>query len=98
MRRNAKVDINQPLIVKQIRLMGGYIVHCHQLKNAFDILVGYKGKLYVIEIKNDAKGKLTPGELKCKEGFKSVGIEYHTIWNIEQFIKLTENDRLQNNN
>ena len=85
MRRNAKVDINQPLIVKQIRALGGYVLHTHQLKNAFDILVGYNGKLYVIEVKNDSKGKLTEGELKCKEGFNGVGVEYHIIWNIEQF-------------
>ena len=59
MRRNAKVDLNQPELVKQIRSLGGYVLHCHQLKNAFDILVGYNGNLYIIEIKNDAKGKLT---------------------------------------
>lgn len=85
MRRNAKVDINQPLLVKQIRALGGYVLHTHQLKNAFDILVGYEGKLYIIEIKNDSKGKLTKGELICKEGFNSVGVDYYTIWNIEQF-------------
>ena len=88
MRRKAKVDLNQPLIVKQIRALGGYVLHVHQLKNAFDILVGYEGKLYVIEVKNDSKGKLTDGELKCKEGFNSVGVDYHIIWDIEQFKEL----------
>lgn len=91
--RAAKVDINQPLIVKQIRQLGGYVLHVHQLKNAFDILVGYEGKLYVIEIKNDSKGKLTKGELKCKEGFNSVGVEYHVIYNIDQFIKITDENK-----
>ena len=90
MRRNAKVDLNQPLIVKQIRALGGYVLQCHQLKNAFDILVGYNGKLYIIEIKNDSKGKLTSGEMKCKIGFENVGIPYYTIWNIEQFIEITK--------
>jgi len=88
--RRAKVDINQPILVKQIRQIGGYVLHVHQLKNAFDILVGYEGKLYIIEVKNDSKGKLTPGELKCKEGFNSVGVKYNVIWNIEQFIELTK--------
>ena len=90
MRRNAKVDLNQPLIVKQIRALGGYVLHCHQLKNAFDILVGYNGKLYIIEIKNDAKGKLTSGEMKCKIGFELVGVPYYTIYNIEQFLEITK--------
>ena len=88
MRRNAKVDNNQPLIVQQIRALGGYVLHTHQLKNAFDILVGYNSKLYIIEIKNDAKGKLTKGEIECKKGFESVGVPYYTIWNIEQFIEI----------
>ena len=88
MRRNAKVDTNQPKIVKQIRSLGGYVLHCHQLKNAFDILVGYNGKLYIIEIKNDKKGKLTNGEMQCKKGFESVGVPYYTIYNIEQFIEI----------
>lgn len=90
MRRNAKVDKNQPLLVKQIRDLGGYVLHTHQLKNAFDILVGYEGKTYIIEIKNDPKGKLTSGEQKCKEGFNSVGVDYHIIWNIEQFKKIVK--------
>jgi len=89
--RIAKVDKNQPLIVNQIREMGGYVLHVHQLKNAFDILVGYKGKLYIIEIKNNAKGKLTGGETKCKDGFNNVGVDYHVIWNIEQFKEIVKN-------
>ena len=50
MRRKAKVDLIQPKLVKQIRDLGGYVLHTHQLKNAFDILVGYEGKTYIIEI------------------------------------------------
>ena len=93
MRRNAKVDINQPLLVKQIRALGCYVLHTHQLKNAFDILVGHAGKVYIIEIKNDAKGKLTEGELICKAAFESVGVEYHVIWDIEQFKELIKKSK-----
>lgn len=88
MRVRAKVDKIQPLIVKQIRALGGFVMHVHQLKNAFDILVGYEGKLFIIELKNDSKGKLTTGEQKCKDGFNSVGVDYHVIWSIEQFKQL----------
>jgi hypothetical protein len=51
--RNAKVDANQPKIVKALRSVGAVILHTHTIKNAFDILVGYKGKLFIMEIKND---------------------------------------------
>ena len=88
MRRNAKVDANQPELVKQIRKLGGVVLHTHQLKNAFDILVGYNNKLYIVEIKNNSKGKLTAGEQKCKEMFNSVGVDYHTVYNIEQLKKI----------
>lgn len=88
MRRVAKVDVNQPLIVKQLRAYGCAVLHCHQLKNAFDILVGYDGKLYMIEIKADNKGKLTKGESVCKETFERVGVKYHTIYKFEQFLDI----------
>ena len=90
MRRKAKVDLIQPKLVKQIRDLGGYVLHTHQLKNAFDILVGYEGKTYIIEIKNDSKGKLSDGEQACKKGFNSVGVDYHVIHNINQFIEITK--------
>ena len=88
MRRKAKVDSNQAEIVNQIRKLGGYVLHTHQLKNAFDILVGYNSKLYIIEIKASKQGKLTKGELVCKKGFESVGVPYYVIYSIEQFIQL----------
>ena len=88
MRRDAKVDSNQAEIVKGIRAMGGVVQHCHQLKNAFDILVGYNNKLYICEIKPTKKHKLTEGELKCKQMFNSVGVDYHVISSIEDFKQL----------
>lgn len=88
MKRNARVDGNQKLIVSQIRALGGVVLHTHQLKNAFDILVGYNRKLYMIEIKKDKKSKLTPGEQKCKAMFESVKVPYYVIWDIEQFIEI----------
>ena len=86
--RACKVDINQPILVKKIRELGGVVLHTHTLKNAFDILVGYDKKLYIIEIKNNAKSKLTSGEKRCKELFNSVGVDYHVIYDIEQFKEL----------
>lgn len=88
MRRIAKVDKNQPVIVKQLRAFGCAVLHTHQLKNAFDILVGYNGALYMIEIKADKKGKLTKGENECKTMFERVGVPYYTIHSFEQFLEI----------
>ena len=52
MRRAAKKDLNQDEIVTVLRNSGAAVLFTHQLKNAFDILVGYEGVLYMFEIKN----------------------------------------------
>ena len=92
MRRSAKVDSNQPEIVKALRSIGAFVLVTSQLKNAFDVLVGYRGKLFIIEIKDGSRPlsqrKLTDGELKCKEGFESVGIPYHVVNSIDEAIEL----------
>jgi len=68
MLRKARVDGNQKEIVKQLRAIGATVLHTHQLKNCFDILVGWKGKNFAFEIKDSAKPKsarqLTEGEQK----------------------------------
>ena len=89
MRRNAKVDVNQPEIVKALRKHGATVLITSQLKNCFDILVGYNGINYIMEIKDGtlppSKKRLTEGELKFKESW--VGGEYYIIESIEQAIK-----------
>ena len=53
MRRAAKVDANQAKIVQTLRAIGASVAHLHALgKGVPDILVGYHGKNYLIEIKD----------------------------------------------
>ena len=95
MRRNAKVDSNQKEIVQQMRDYGCVVLHTHQLKNAFDLLVGFKRKLYIVEVKNGSK-KLTEGELRCKKMFNYVGIDYHVITSFNEFKNILENECTHN--
>lgn len=92
MRRAAKVDSNQKEIVAALRKRGAVVLITSQLKNAFDLLVGYNGSLYIVEVKDGAKPKsqrkLTEGELKCKKAFESVGVTYHVIESVEDAIEL----------
>ena len=92
MRRAAKVDVNQPEIVKCLRAMGAHVLHTHQLKNAFDILVGYHGNLYIMEIKDGSlppsAKKLSTGEQSCKTKFNAVGVDYHIVENCSQAIDI----------
>ena len=86
--RNAKVDKNQPEIVKALRAAGAVVKHTHQLKKLFDILVYFKGQTYNVEIKTDHKKKLTPGELECKTDLESVGVKYWIITSIDEAIQM----------
>lgn len=84
MRRNARVDSNQKEIVDFIRRYGGTVLITSQLKNCFDILVGYNGFNIIMEIKDGllspSKRKLTKGEENFKETWK--GGKYHIVNNL----------------
>ena len=99
MKYNSKVDKNQPLIVKQLRRVGCTVLLCHSLKNAFDILVGYKGVLYMMEIKNPEalpkvydrdrlEKELSDGERKCMNDFKKSDVPYHIVATIDEALKV----------
>ena len=92
LRRAARVDANQKEIVEGLRKLGAYVLITSQLKNAFDILVGYNSELYIMEIKDGSKPEtqrhLTEGELKCMEGFNKVGVKYYVINSLEEAISL----------
>jgi len=88
MRRRAKVDENQPEIVAALRAVGAWVLPVHQLKNAFDVLVGYRGGLFIMEIKNGelppSQRRLTEGEEKCKRDVEKSGNKYNVVENIEE--------------
>lgn len=92
MRRIAAVDRNQSEIVAALRKIGATVLITSQLKNAFDILVGYSGELFIVEIKDGEKPpsakKLTEGELKCKQNFNRAGVLYHVVESVDEAIKL----------
>ncbi len=54
-RRVAKVDSNQKEIVEALRRVGAMVIHTHQLKNAFDLLVVYRGVTTMMEVKDGDK-------------------------------------------
>ncbi len=99
MRRSAKVDENQTKIIKGMRQIGAYVMPTHQLKNAFDCLVCYRGNTFIMEIKNPEylpktydrlrlEKALSEGEIKCMEAIEAVGVKYHIVTTIEQAIAI----------
>lgn len=52
----ARVDANQPQIVAALRKMGASVLHLHQVGNGCpDILVGFRSKNALVEIKDGSK-------------------------------------------
>lgn len=74
MHKIARVDKNQPDLVKQLRDLGAEVQHLHQLGGgAADLLVAYRGRWHVAEVKNPdqppSKRKLTPDEREWHDHF-----------------------------
>ena len=90
MRRVAKVDSNHTEIVNGLRKYGASVLQTHQLKNCFDIIVGYKGVNIIMEIKDGNKPqsqrKLSEGEQKFKDTWK--GGEYHVVLCLDDAINV----------
>ena len=90
MRRAARIDSNQNEIVEALRRCGASVLITSQLKNCFDILVGYNGINYIVEIKDGNKPpsqrKLTKGEEAFRDSWK--GGKYYIIESIEDAIDL----------
>ena len=58
-----KVDSNQTRVVKALRELGATVQHLHEVgKGCPDIVVGYKNRNYLLEIK-DGEKKLTPDQV-----------------------------------
>ena len=56
MRQAARVDANQTQIVSALRAVGAYV---WIIGLPVDLLVGYKGHTFLVEIKTDSKKRLT---------------------------------------
>jgi len=65
----SRVDNNQPEIVRDLRRMGCTVCHLHEVGGGCpDLLIGYNGKNYLIEIKT------ITGQLNQNQ------IDFHRLW------------------
>ena len=66
--RAKRVDCNQKDIVHALRTFGATVVDLSGVgKGCPDLLIGFKGKTYLIEVKKDSKAKFTPQQLQFNE-------------------------------
>lgn len=74
MRRAAKVDANQPEIVKALEAVGACVQSLAAVGQGVpDLLVGIRGETFLIEIKDGAK-------VKSARQLTDAQIEWHAAW------------------
>lgn len=90
MRRAAKIDANQREVVKALRAIGCTVAITSSLGDGFpDLVVGYRGRNYLIEVKDGNKPpsrrKLTKDEKQFSESWKG---QYAVVESIDEAIGL----------
>lgn len=74
MRRAARVDVNQPEIVKALRKVGATVASLAAVGDGVpDLLVGFQGRTVLIEVKDGSKPK-SARQLTDEQ------IEWHVVW------------------
>ena len=82
-RRAAKVDTNQPDVVRDLRQMGVSVTHLHSVgMGCPDILCGWRGANYAFEIKDGSLPpsgrRLTPMEKRWHDDWRGQVAVIHT--------------------
>ena len=55
MSRARRVDANHAQIIADLRNIGAAVLDVHALPGALDLLVGWRGVLHLVEVKDGAK-------------------------------------------
>lgn len=87
-----RTDNNQKKLVEQIRRLGASVTHLHALgKGNGDLLIGIRGKNFLLEVKDPAKSpsrkKLTKDEVKFHAAWQG---QICIVETIDDVIKLIQ--------
>ena len=91
MRRAAKVDANQPEIVEAFRKLGASVQPLHSVgKGCPDLMVGYRGRCYAVEVKDGSKPpsarKLTPDQVAWHEAWRGHVCIVESVDDVAEFL------------
>ena len=86
MRRRNNPDVNQPEIVQALRDIGAVVF---LIGRPFDLLVGFRGELFLLEVKNpDGLNKLRLSQEADILALSLVGVEVSVVRNVEEAIRV----------
>lgn len=89
MRRAAKIDFNQPAIVDALRKAGASVQPLHAVgQGCPDLVVGYRGQNFMIEVKDGGKPPSARGLTGPQE-------RWHFTWNGQRAIAESVDDALR---
>jgi hypothetical protein len=84
-------DTNHNELVQAARQVGAEVLELYKLPGALDCLVGYRGVLYLVEIKDGAKSasrrQLTPPEVETIQRFMSVGVKVLVVTSVDEMLR-----------
>jgi Holliday junction resolvase len=88
-----RVDENQKVIVKYLRELGMCVIDLSASGGGvMDLLLCYRGKTWMVEIKNPDKPKadqsLTPAQIRVHKEIADVGCEVHVIRTVDEALAL----------
>lgn len=90
MRTRARKDTNQEAIVKALREVGASVFVTNN-KSLPDLVVGFRGVNYLMEVKNE-KGKLTPDQIDFFHTWEGQVVTVRTPEFALDYIKATRSE------
>ena len=90
MRSRNKPDSNQPKIVEELRKIGAVVF---LIGRPFDLLVGFRGQLFLLEVKNpEGRDKLGTSQEADILTLSLVGVSVSVVRSVEESIEVVTTD------
>lgn len=87
-RRAARQDQNHTALLRVARDIGAAIVDTHALPGALDVLIGYRGRLHLVEIKAPGKrDDLTAAERLTIARLARVGVAVPVVETADELLR-----------
>jgi hypothetical protein len=91
-RRANRKDANHAVIARTLQQVGAHVIDAAAAPTlGFDLLVVYRGQIYIMEVKDGSKPpserQLTPNEQEQQAALERPGVKYHVV--------LSEDDALR---
>ena len=88
MRRAARRDAAEPEIVKALRAVGALVKHLND-PDIGDLLIAYRGKWYVAEVKT-GNAKRRPGQIKFATDAEGAGVSTPVLRSVDDALQMIQ--------